>query len=171
MLHYIIGDATDPIKRPAIITHVNNDCNGWGRGFVLALRAKYPASEKAYHEWFATGAPKLGDVQYVQISPDLYVVNMIGQHGVQWQGKIPPIRYPAIERGLEQINARAKAEGFSLHMPRLGAVLAGGEWPVIERIILETMLVETYVYTLENQKDRWPTKYENSASEDDGHPD
>jgi hypothetical protein len=46
-------------------------------------------------------------------------------------------------------------------MPRLGAVLSGGSWNLIENIIKKTMTVETYIYTLESQKDRWPTKYEN----------
>ena len=175
-LHYIIGDATEPVKRPAMICHCCNDEGGWGRGFVLALSKKWPTPEAAYREWFRLTKAlmpdvlllQLGNVQFVHVAKDIEVVNIIGQHGTQWNGKIPPIRYDAIEKGLKEVYARAiepssMASGvkdYTVHMPRIGAVLAGGNWPTIEKIILSTMTVDTYVYTLESQRDRWPTKYE-----------
>jgi len=161
-LHYLIGDATEPVLKPAIIAHCCNDSNGWGRGFVLALSAKYSEPEKEYHNWFATGKPQLGDVQFVQVKPDLIVANIIGQKGTHCRGPIPPIRYDAITKGLEQVYQKAKQEGYTVHMPRIGAVLGGGDWPTIDKIIRGTMSVESYVYTIEAQKDRWPTQYENN---------
>jgi O-acetyl-ADP-ribose deacetylase (regulator of RNase III) len=165
-LHYLIGDATDPVHKPAIIAHCCNSTNKWGRGFVLALSAKFPEPEKEYHDWFATSKPQLGDVQFVTVKPDIIVANIIGQEGTHWRGKVPPIRYPAISQGLEKVFEKAKQENLIVVMPRIGAVLAGKDWPTIEKIILSTMTVETYVYTIEAQKDRWPTKYENSAPTD-----
>lgn len=162
-LHYLIGDATEPTVKPAIVPHCCNSTNGWGRGFVMALSAKFPEPEKEYHNWFATGKPQLGDVQFVQVKPDLIVANLIGQEGTRWQGKVPPIRYDAITKGLEKVYQKALKENFTVHMPRIGAVLAGGDWDTLEKIIKGTMTVETYIYTLENQKDRWPTKYENDS--------
>lgn len=169
-LHYLIGDATEPVKRPAIICHCCNNSNKWGSGFVVPLGNKYPESKKAYHEWFHTGDPVLGDVQFVYIrreNYDICVANLIGQHGVRWQGKTPPIRYNAIAKGLERVYQEAidpkfnMPEPVSVHMPRMGAVLAGGNWQEIEKLINLSMGgVETYVYTLESQKDRWPTDYE-----------
>jgi len=155
-IHYLIGDALKPVKTPTIICHCNNDAAGWGRGFVLAISKMWPEPEKAYREWFVTGKPRLGDVQFVQVTPDITIANMIGQHGTQWQGKIPPIRYDALEKGFKQVYERALAEKAIISMPRVGCVLAGGSWNVIG-----PMTVETYVYTLENQKDRWKDKYEN----------
>jgi O-acetyl-ADP-ribose deacetylase (regulator of RNase III) len=169
-LHYLIGDATEPILKPAIVAHCCNSSNGWGRGFVLALSAKYPEPEREYHNWFATGKPQLGDVQFVQVKPDIIVANIIGQAGTHWVGKIPPIRYDAITKGLEKVYQKAKQGGSTLHLPRIGAVLAGGDWPTIEKIILGTMSVETYVYTLASQKDRWPTTYENDSPSTTGAP-
>ena len=160
-LHYLIGDATNPIKKPAMISHVCNNVNGWGRGFVLALRAKYPEAEKAYHNWFATDKPKLGDVQFVQVASDICVANMISQHDVRWQGKIPPIRYDALETCLKKVYEKAFADKLTMAMPRIGSVLSGGSWGVIGPMIEKCMTVETYVYTLESQRNRWHDKYEN----------
>lgn len=160
-LHYLIGDATDPVKKPAMIIHCCNDIGGWGRGFVLALRAKYPESETQYKHWFATESPQLGDVQFVQATPEICVANMIAQHDVRWEGKIPPIRYEALETCLKKAYEKALQGNLTVVGPRLGCVLAGGEWPVIERYLRSTMTVDTYIYTIESQKDRWPTQYEN----------
>jgi len=162
-LHYLIGDALKPIKTPAINCHCCNSIGGWGRGYVLAIRAMYPAAEKAYLNWFATGSPKLGDVQYVQVTSGLCIANMIGQEGVQWQGKIPPIRYEALEKCLKDVYTLATDENAIVTMPRIGCVLAGGTWNVIGPMVEKLMTVDTYVYTLESQKDRWNDKYEGTA--------
>ena len=167
-LSYIIGDATNPVKQPAIITHYCNDLGKWGRGFVLSLSKKWPEPEKEYRKWYLKqNLFGLGSVQFVAVEDRIIIANLIGQHGASWDGKIPPIRYEAIEEGLETVYAKAaslsnriEVEPCTVHMPRIGAVLAGGDWPTIEKIIQNTMTVDTYVYTLENQKDRWPTHYE-----------
>lgn len=160
-LHYLIGDATCPRQKPAIIAHVCNDIGGFGRGFVLALSSIYPETKTAYKEWFRTGSPELGQVQFVDTHVEgIIVANMIAQHDIRWQGNIPPIRYEALEACLKQVYDEAIKKGMFVVCPRLGAVLAGGEWPKIEDIIKRAMRVETYVYTLEGQKNRWPTVYE-----------
>lgn len=160
-IHYLIGDATEPIKKPAMIIHCCNSFGQWGRGFVLALRAKYPGSEKAYREWFALGDPHLGDVQFVQVTPEICVANMIGQHGTRWEGKTPPIRYDALEMCLKTVYEKAVKDKVIVCGPRFGCVLAGGDWGVISRIIEKTISVETYIYTMKSQKDRWNDTYEN----------
>lgn len=167
-LHYLIGDATEPISKPAMICHINNDIGGWGRGFVLSLSAKYPKAETAYKNWKRASDAlvpgiepfALGNLQFLRVTADIHIANMIAQHGIRWQGKIPPIRYDALEKCLDKVYECAQRMKLSVHMPRIGAVLAGGEWPKIEKIIKSSMTVETYVYTLKSQKNRWPTDYE-----------
>jgi O-acetyl-ADP-ribose deacetylase (regulator of RNase III) len=166
-LHYLLGDATEPVVRPAIITHCCNSINLWGSGFVLALSAKFPEPEKEYHNWFATGNPRLGDAQFVQVKPDLMVANIIGQEGTRWQGKFPPIRYEAIAKGLEKVYQKANAEGHVVALPRIGAVLAGGDWFTIDKIIRGTMTVDTYVYTLPSEASKWSETYENAEPDID----
>ena len=163
-LKYLIGDATDPIHKPTILVHCCNDGEdgkpAWGRGFVVALSKRYSKPEKAYRDGFKTGHPKLGNVQYVEAAEGILVANIIGQHGIAWQGKTPPIRYDAIEKGLIHVYDQALSEGFSVSMPRIGAALAGGDWGKIEAIIKRVMTVDSYVYTLDFEKDKWETVYE-----------
>jgi hypothetical protein len=45
-LRYIVGDATAPEDRPAVIAHVCNDVEAWGKGFVLALSRRWKAPEQ-----------------------------------------------------------------------------------------------------------------------------
>jgi O-acetyl-ADP-ribose deacetylase (regulator of RNase III) len=160
-LHYLIGNALKPVKKPAMIVHICNDIGGFGKGFVVALSEKYPETKRQYQAWFAKGHPQLGEVQFVQVSPEICVANMIAQHDIRWQGKVPPVRYTALETCLKKAYEKALQDNLTVASPRIGAVLSGGEWPVIEDILKRTMTVDTYVYTLEKQKNRWPTKYEN----------
>lgn len=160
-LHYLIGDAIEPLRVPALVCHCNNDSGGWGRGFVVALSQKYPEAEKRYRSWFATGSPKLGDVQFVQVTPLITIANMIAQHGTKWEGEIPPIRYDAMEECLKKAYEKALRDNLTVSCPRLGSVLAGGDWNTIESILKRTMTVDTYVYTLKDQKDKWTDEYEN----------
>jgi O-acetyl-ADP-ribose deacetylase (regulator of RNase III) len=78
------------------------------------------------------------------------VANLIGQHGiVSRAGGVPPVRYEAIRVGLMRVAAQAQAEGASVHMPRIGCGLAGGEWTKIEPIVAEALVgqgVEVTVY-------------------------
>jgi O-acetyl-ADP-ribose deacetylase (regulator of RNase III) len=160
-LRYLIGDALEPIRKPAMIIHCCNDAGGFGRGFVVALSNKWPETKLAYQKWFREGTLQLGEVQYIQVAPDVCVCNMIGQHGTRWVGKIPPIRYNALEACLKKVYKYADENNYIVVCPRIGAVLSGGDWNLIEEIIKKVMLVETIVYTLPEQKDRWPTLYEN----------
>ena len=167
-LQNLRGDATDPIgDGPRIIAHCCNDIGGWGRGFVVALSRRWEAPERRYREWYlngqsyevfrlqeTSGVPvqfKLGAVQFVEVGENLFVANIIGQHGVTHQDGRPPIRYPAIQRGLQRVKEFAEEIEASVHMPRMGAGLAGGAWASIEDIVLKCLAnrgIEVFVYDL-----------------------
>lgn len=153
-LNYVEGDATRPIgDGPKILVHVCNDIGRWGKGFVLAVSRRWPVPEKIFKASFAAGLDSaLGDVQFVHVEDDLEVANLVGQHGIANRGgTTPPIRYDAIGRGLQAVRDRAQAFGASVHMPRIGAGLAGGDWQRIEAIIVATLVkcdVPTTVYDL-----------------------
>jgi len=146
-LRYIIGDATRPEGTgPQLLVHVCNDIGGWGRGFVMALSKVSRKPEEAYKRWSAgeTDQPfQLGEVQFVYVSEEFTVANLIGQHDIARRNRPtaePPVRYEAIRRGLRQVRALAQTRGGSVHMPRIGAGLAGGDWGRIESIILEELV-------------------------------
>ncbi|MET3536962.1 macro domain-containing protein [Chryseobacterium limigenitum] len=154
-INYLKGDATSPqTKENKIITHICNDIGGWGKGFVMAISKKWKNPENEYRKWFQSGENfNLGEIQIVQVEKDILVCNMIGQHKTITNSKgIPPIRYEAVEKCLSKLIDQALKLNASIHMPRIGCGLAGGNWEEIEPIIERTLLendVEVYVYDFE----------------------
>lgn len=141
-IKYIAGDATWPVANgPAVIVHVCNDVGGWGRGFVLALSARWKSPEESYRRWHAGDGQSfgLGEVQFVQVEPRLWVANMVAQHNVRRHGSSPPIRYDALRSALTKVAAFCVANCASAHMPRIGCGLAGGDWSEVSRIIDEEL--------------------------------
>lgn len=153
-INYLKGDATKPIKKPAMIIHICNDKIKWGAGFVLALSKQWKGPEVEYKKWGHEGWPTfgLGCVQYVSVEQDVIVANMIGQRGIHKDRKTGqiPLRYDALKECLEKIYKKAEHDGYTVHMPRIGCGLAGGEWDKVEKIIEETITVETYVYDIDD---------------------
>ena len=152
-LTYIKGDATKPVgDGKKLILHICNDENAWASGFVLALNKAFGTGEgspvERYHSWFhnqvlldITGRFKLGQVQFVNVGDNTVVVNMIAQSTPGGYKGFPPIRYQSLEECLLRIRDRiikAMKRGgkFSLHGPKFGSGLAGGDWFKIEEIIL-----------------------------------
>lgn len=145
-IKYVKGDATRPIgDGNKIIVHVCNDIGGWGAGFVLALSRRWDAPEKAYRS-LSKEDLKLGNVQLVRVEEDIVVANMIGQHLCWAENGKPPIRYNAIAKALKEVNEHAVANNATIHCPRFGAGLAGGDWNMIEKIIRDAVTVDVTVY-------------------------
>ncbi|MEU1372190.1 macro domain-containing protein [Streptomyces triculaminicus] len=154
---YMCGDATRPFGQGSkIIAHVCNDAGGWGAGFVGALSRRWPQPEAAYRQWYRNRAANdfaLGAVQLVQVDDDLWVANMIGQHGIRRRpSAAAPVRYEAIDQALASLSERASALAASVHMPRIGCGLAGGRWEKIEPLIAHRLAgqgISVTVYDLE----------------------
>jgi O-acetyl-ADP-ribose deacetylase (regulator of RNase III) len=174
---FIKGDATNPIGVGSkIIVHVCNDLGGWGRGFVMAISKRWQQPEFEYRNWFKHKELErtdmvqferlesidmdanehkfeLGKVQFVKVTGDIWVANMIAQKGIKPdENGQPPIRYNFITEGLQRVALFAKRQQASVHMPRIGCGLAGGEWSEIQAIIEDTLVaheIETTVYDFE----------------------
>ncbi len=138
---YLKGDATCPqAKGVKIICHICNDLGGWGKGFVTAISKRWKEPEQEYRAWHSSKNENdfgLGAVQFVQVEKYIWVANMIGQRGMRTGSSGPPIRYEALAQCLEKVAAKAEELGATIHMPRIGCGLAGGEWSRIEPIIEE----------------------------------
>lgn len=166
-INYVEGDATEPYDRhpgkPIIIAHVCNDVGGWGRGFVMALSAKDKRPEKAYrtHVTGDSSSLKLGDTIMTLFDPtgeegedvnDVFVANMIAQRGFATVTNNVPLDYKALRTCLDEVGQEAAKMEASVHMPRIGCGLAGGDWAKVEEIILETLVdiykLDVYVYDL-----------------------
>ncbi|WIM94151.1 macro domain-containing protein [Actinoplanes oblitus] len=162
-LSYAEGDATEPLgDGPRIIAHVCNDIGAWGRGIVQAISRRWPEPERAFRRWHGEPSFRLGAVQLVAVAPSLWVANMVGQHGIATErglrtatgyhpGAGPPVRYRAIRECLTTLAGHAREHDASVHMPRIGCGLAGGEWSEVEPLILETLAahdISTVVHDL-----------------------
>jgi O-acetyl-ADP-ribose deacetylase (regulator of RNase III) len=138
---YLKGDATCPqAKGKKLICHVCNDRGGWGKGFVLPLLRRWEEPEQQYRAWYADRSCNdfgLGAVQFVQVEPYIWVANMVAQHGKRRGSSRPPIRYEALAECLQKVAAKATDLRASIHMPRIGCGLAGGDWSRIEPLINE----------------------------------
>lgn len=170
-IKYVKGDATWPAPddKTKVILHCCNDLGGWGSGFVVALSNRYLNVDVAYRNWFhQTGAvspfdilyesskvPGLGEIQVLELSPKLLLCNMIGQHGVGHLGVTPPIRYEAFEQGFQALNdffSLMDITDASIHCPRLGCGLAGGDWAKVSDLLMEHFVSNSFpvtVYDLE----------------------
>ncbi|MCX4820659.1 macro domain-containing protein [Streptomyces sp. NBC_01142] len=142
-IEYVRGDATAPQgKGVKLIAHVCNDLGGWGKGFVLAISRRWPEPEAAYRRWHRERARNdfgLGAAQFVRAGRYVWVANMVGQRGMRTGSKGVPVRYEAIDAALASVGDKAVELGASVHMPRIGCGLAGGQWSRIEPLISERL--------------------------------
>jgi len=151
-IEYRVGDATDPEDRPVVIAHVCNDIGAWGAGFVVPLGRRWPRAEAQYLDWHRSGENfELGRVAVVKVGDDVWVANMIAQHGIRRRRGDIPLRYDALATCLEKLAGRALELGAVVAMPRIGAGLAGGDWAKVSELIEERLCgrgVKVVVYDL-----------------------
>jgi O-acetyl-ADP-ribose deacetylase (regulator of RNase III) len=135
------GDAACPkgdgVK---IICHVCNDIGAWGAGFVLAVSKRWMKPEQKYLRWYIDNETfALGMVQLVHVEENLYVANMIAQNGIGKRSGGIPLDYNALETCLGKLAEKAKEKNASVHMPKIGCGLAGGDWETVSGIIERTL--------------------------------
>lgn len=159
---YRKGDATAP-EEPSggrmIICHVCNAQGGWGSGFVVALSRKWSGPEQEYRKLHRQYGLQLGWVQMVQVEKRIAVANMIAQHDYKRTPDGIPLDYDALRKCLDGVAQAAINNNCSIHMPRIGAGLAGGDWLRIADIIKAAMCdrgLQVTVYDLPEEEGKWP---------------
>ncbi|PPS81091.1 hypothetical protein BZZ08_05693 [Streptomyces sp. MH60] len=65
---------------------------------------------------------------------------MIGQRGTRTGSKGVPVRYEAIGSALGRLAGKAAELDASVHLPRIGCGLAGGEWSRVEPLISDRLV-------------------------------
>lgn len=154
MIHYVMGDATNPKEARAVandtcLVHVCNNRGFWGAGFTRPLSQRWPAAEEAYRsmpDW------RLGQMVFVRVAPDLVIVNLIAQDGIRPSPGRPAVQYEVLRNTLHRLNA-SLVEGENIAMPRIGAGLGGGSWAAVECILKEVLTCDVFVYT--RPGDKW----------------
>jgi O-acetyl-ADP-ribose deacetylase (regulator of RNase III) len=151
MIWYIQGDATDPqMEGYQIIAHICNDQGGFGKGFAAAIAQKYPIAQQKYYAMKPQGYT-LGTTQLVEVNDQLAIANMIAQHGYKSRNNPVALRYRALDACLSGLARVALHYNASIHMPKIGTGLAGGDWARIwEYINFHLPNQHVYVYTLDS---------------------
>lgn len=124
-MNFLIGDATEPVAEGNKI--ICHICNDIGK-------------------WGAGFVLALSKRWY---QPE------VAQFGFDFVNGQPPIRYKALQQCLNNVAVAATLLDASVHMPKIGCGIAGGDWSVIEPIItytLESKGIPVFVYTLPDSK-------------------
>lgn len=149
------GDATKPRgkeKGKKIIAQVVNTSGALGSGFGKALSMNYPKVKEAVQEWKADRSRfVLGNTNLVEVSPNLYVFQILAQKGLLPKAGEVLLKYNELRKGLVQLREKALEMGASIHMPAIGAGHAGGDWNLIIGMIhneLASYNIKVYIYLL-----------------------
>jgi len=141
-IRYVIGDATEPYTdENCIIAHVCNNIGAWGAGFTRALDKKWPELGDRFRSASVTTVfqdrLELGDT-LLDAPPraKTLIANMVAQDGLPSNNNPQPLCYESLDACLIELEKEARRfNPISIHMPRIGCGLAGGEWPEVEALI------------------------------------
>lgn len=158
-INYIIGDATKPIVKEfelSVICHCCNTLGAWGAGFVIPLGNRYPEARLSYKRYVSENNKSnlLGKVDFVRVEDNIVVANIFGQDRLgKSKDGTPALDYEALENGFNEVYEVCSTENkpFTIHMPRIGCGLAGGDWKIVESIIEKCFCkreIEVFVYDL-----------------------
>lgn len=152
-LTHVRGDALKPRgKGRRIIAQIVNDATPtWGGGFSRSVRDALPDAQAQYRAWASRGKNlHLGRVHLAELKGGLFVASLVAQKGYK-ESPTPKIRYAALKECLDQLARAALERNAEIHMPRIGAGLAEGDWTYIQQLIDDCLVsrgINVTVYTL-----------------------
>jgi ribA/ribD-fused uncharacterized protein len=123
-----------------VIAHGCNCFCVMGAGIAPQIKNKYPEAYAVDCETTAGDVNKLGTITYTKNTTPT-VVNIYSQYDTKGrrEGKID-LDYDALRSGMQAI--KDNFSGKRIGMPKIGAGLAGGDWDVIEKIIIDELFGE-----------------------------
>jgi len=147
MLHYKIGNILENVRTGTIL-HSVNTLGVMGAGVAKGIKDLYPKTYRQYQELCSEfDHTKLLGKYYTstEINPEgsLDIINAFGQRNV---GGTKPVSYDAIDSIFRELYSYEEDPIPELHTVKIGAGLGGGNWKVIEQIILEHLPNECNVY-------------------------
>lgn len=136
MIKYKKGDLLTNVKDPNVFIAHGCNCRGvMGSGFALQVKMMYPKVYEEYKKTFVKGNLQLGTIQFVRQHKDLpCIVNMQTQDGYGRKGIF--VDYCAVRSCFKEFSI-LNINKQDLHIPKIGAGLAGGDWNIISGIIEE----------------------------------
>jgi len=163
-IEHVKGDVTLPVESTAerVVAHIVNDAGKYGAGVSGAIEKRWPEAAEYYRKQYklARKNVQLGCVLWTAPPGNIMIAQMVAQHGVRHFGNTRPIRYEFLEECLAKVATAARVlpekhhfddrhlQDVSIHMPRIGAGLAGGRWERIEGLIDEVFWdLKVFIYT------------------------
>jgi O-acetyl-ADP-ribose deacetylase (regulator of RNase III) len=137
MLKYVEGDLVMDAEQFELIGHCCNCFCTMGSGIAPLIKTKFPEAYEVDCETRKGDKLKLGSISHT-VGTTPIVVNIYGQYGY-WgrnEGKMD-LDYDALRSGFKYI--KEKFSGKRMGFPMLGSGLAGGDWGMIESIIIEEL--------------------------------
>lgn len=137
---YVNGDILTPVMndRPTIVCHQVN-CKGvMGSGLAKQVREKFPGVYGSYKGRCEAPYDNLGQVQICSVLSETgyLIANVFGQRN--YGGALKNTDYRALRKAFSFI-----ADAYPLYTIRIpykmGCGLGGGDWAIVEEIILETL--------------------------------
>jgi O-acetyl-ADP-ribose deacetylase (regulator of RNase III) len=134
-----------------IIVHGCN-CQGvMGAGIAAQVKKRYPGAYQVYRDKYESKETlsgvncglKLGDITWAEVEPNKFIVNANTQYSCGGDKRY--VDYEALANCFEKIKSFAddvdtvREVELDVVFPMIGAGLAGGNWKIIETIILETL--------------------------------
>jgi O-acetyl-ADP-ribose deacetylase (regulator of RNase III) len=136
MISYVNGDLLGATQK--VLVHGCNNHGVMGSGVARQIRARWPNVYEVYALKHKVFGLELGDIIPVGTLDGKIVVNAVTQDGFGRDGH-RYVDYNAIETCFRKINDRVDVwEVAEVAMPRIGAGLGGGDWSIIEKIIVST---------------------------------
>lgn len=166
MIKYVKGDLFEVVTKSTdsiLVPHVVNNIGAWGAGFVIPLMKHYPRARDRYLKWSTETDFLLGNTQFVQVSTNVVIANMLAQDGITSRStgarsrvSDRPLRYDSLVDCMNAVgdycHEVAKLTDTCLptiHCPQFGAGLAGGNWEFIDYLIQDCWNrrgIDTVVY-------------------------
>ena len=152
MIHYVQGNLFG--VKDGVIAHGCNSLGAFGSGVAGQIQRIYPKVAQKYRMKHAIDGWVLGDCQAVRVSDSLVIINMCTQFDCDRDKNVVYANYGAIQITVGKVLKYCSLhDNQNLSMPKIGSGLGGGDWPTIEKIILEEMeayaKVKVTIYTLE----------------------
>lgn len=120
-----------------VLVHQVNMQGVMNAGLAAQIRKKYPKVYAEYMEVIGDGDEiLLGDFQFVQVEPNLWVVNMFSQN--KYGGGKEHTSYMAMAYVFPIVREFAKERGLQVYLPyKIGCGLGGGNWSKVSKLIEE----------------------------------
>lgn len=142
--------------KSGVIAHGCNCRGGFGAGFAKYLAEQYPDARGMYFWKYNNEGWKLGECQAVGTSTydehgnNLWIVNCATQdrYWKEYEGE-RLVDYDALIEVFDKLNRLYKTLGTVIHMPKIGAGLAGGDWNKIKKLMESCFDEDTEVIVYE----------------------